>query len=147
MEMKKLTFEIQINAPVEKVWNVMLDKDTYEQWTTEFSEGSTYDGSWEQGAEILFLGPDGGGMIAEIAELRKFKFVSIRHLGMIENGEADLERGKDWDSAYENYTFEAKDGGTHLTIHQDMLPEYEEMFLEMWPRALKKLKEICERQD
>lgn len=142
--MKKLTFEIFINAPVEKAWDTMLEKETYEKWTTVFSEGSTYEGSWEQGSEMRFVDPSGGGMIATIAENRPHEFISIKHLGMIQDGETDTESAKDWGDAFENYTFESKDGGTLVTIHQDMLPEYEEMFLDMWPKALEKLKSLCE---
>ena len=143
MATKKLTFEIDIAAPAEKVWRTMLEKGTYEQWTAVFSPGSTYEGSWEEGSEIRFLGPEGGGMIAEIAENRPQEFISIRHLGMIENGQPS-EQGKDWFPTYENYTFTEADGGTHGLVEVDMAKEYEEMFTEMWPQALKTLKEICE---
>ena len=54
MAKKLLTYEIDINASPEKVWHTMLDKETYEQWTAVFSAGSTYEGSWEEGAEIHF---------------------------------------------------------------------------------------------
>ena len=141
---KTLQFEEFINAPIEKVWDAIVNKEKYEQWTVEFTEGSTFEGSWEEGSEIRFLDPKSGGMIEEIAENRQHEFISIKHLGMIENGVPDYEGAKDWAPAYENYTFTEKDGGTLIHVDQDILPEYEEMFLRLWPNALKKLKEICE---
>lgn len=144
MAKKKLHFEIFINAPVEKVWNTMLEKETYGQWTEVFSPGSTYDGSWEQGSTIRFVDEARtGGMDSEIAENRMHEFVSIRHLSMFQNGET-MTDAQDMFPAYENYTFVAKDGGTQVLIELDMAEEWEAMFSEMWPKALEKLKELCE---
>ena len=56
--MKKLHCSIEINAPVKKVWDTMLEDATYRQWTGAFNPGSFYKGSWEKGSKILFLGPD-----------------------------------------------------------------------------------------
>ena len=53
--------EIEIHAPREAVWRAMLHSPGYEQWTAAFCEGSRYEGSWEAGTPIRFLGPDGGG--------------------------------------------------------------------------------------
>lgn len=118
----------------------MLEKETYEEWTTEFSEGSTYNGSWDEGETIKFTDPDGNGMVAEIAESRPSEFVSIKHLAMIMGDETTQFETP----AFENYTFTATDGGTKLLVELEGMDEYKEMFQEMWPRALKKLKEICE---
>lgn len=89
--MEKITFTTIINAPREKVWNTMLEKDTYQEWTVPFHEGSTYDGNWEEGSEMKFIGPseDGsiGGMYALIAVSRPYEFVSIKHLGEFKDGE------------------------------------------------------------
>ena len=30
--MKKLTFEIEINAPADKVWNAMWEEENYKKW-------------------------------------------------------------------------------------------------------------------
>ena len=38
--MEKLKFKIDINASNEKVWNTMLEKETYNKWTEVFSPGS-----------------------------------------------------------------------------------------------------------
>jgi hypothetical protein len=69
--MKKLNYSIEIKAKAEKVFKTMLNKTTYEQWTAAFNPGSTYEGSWNKGDKIYFVGvgEDGkkGGMIARIA--------------------------------------------------------------------------------
>jgi uncharacterized protein YndB with AHSA1/START domain len=82
-------FDILIQAPREQVWTTMLQSPTYEQWTSVFCEGSRFEGSWDAGQTIRFFGPDGNGMVSEIAEHRLAEFVSIRHLGFIANGQDD----------------------------------------------------------
>lgn len=137
-----LTYKIEINAPVAKVWQTMLEKETYEEWVTVFSPDSqaTYEGVWEQGAPMKFLDADGNGMNAVIAELRPHEYVSIKHLAMIMDGAetAFPEPG------YENYTFTAAGDGTELLVELLGMNEYKDMFDDMWPKALEKLKELCE---
>ncbi len=152
--MEKLQFSIFINAPKEKVYKVMLTKETYIQWTSAFnpdaSASSTYEGDWSEGSKMRFLGIDEkgvtNGMLSRVEKNVPNEFVSLEHLGEIVNGVEDTtsERAKEWAGAHENYTFKEKDGGTELVVEIDMKDEYKEMFEGMWPKALEKLKEICE---
>lgn len=148
--MQKIHTSITINAPVEKVWNTMLDDTTYRLWTSAFHPGSHYQGSWDKGSKMLFIGPDekGGemGMVSRIAENRLHEYVSIEHLGIYTNGVEDTisEEAKKWAPSFENYTFESIDGGTRLTVDQDIESEYKEMFEGMWIDAFQKLKELSE---
>lgn len=145
--MKTLGFEIDIHASREKVWHAMLEQDTYRIWTSEFTAGSYYEGSWEQGSRIRFLSPDGGGMVAVVDENRPFEHISIRHLGEIRKGVDDTESDlvKSWAGiAFERYTLREADGITHLEVTCDVTPEYEAMMNDMWPRALQRLKTLVE---
>ena len=145
--MEKLEFSIAINAPRQHVWNVMLQDTTYREWTSAFHPGSYYEGSWDEGAEIRFLSPGGNGMIARIAENRPPEFVSIEHFGFIAGGVVDTTgaEAKAMAGAHENYTLSEADGVTTVSVAMDTTPEFNEMFAEMWPRALQQLKAICER--
>ena len=150
--MQKLYFSIHIYAPAEKVWNTMLDDVPYREWTSVFNPGSYYEGSWEKGSKILFLGAgkDGklGGMVSRIADSRPYEYLSIRHLGIIEDGVEDTtsEEAKKWNvHAYENYTFSEKGGGTELLVDVDVDDEHVGMFNRLWPEALQKLKELAEK--
>ena len=150
--MEKLNFKIEINAPKEKVWNTMLEDATYRLWTTPFSEGSYYKGDWSKGSKIIFLGPNPetgkeGGMVSRIAENKLYEYISIEHLGMINDGVEDTtsEEVKKWTPAFENYTFKEKNGKTDVLVDMDINEEYKEMFEGMWPTALKKLKELAEK--
>jgi hypothetical protein len=146
-----LHFEVRINASKEKVYNTMLDEKYYTQWTSAFNPGSSFRGSWEKGSRIEFLGQDGkgeiGGMISMIRENQPFRFVSIEHIGIIENGKEimDSEQALSWSGAMENYTFRDENKSTLLLIDIDILREFRSFMVEAWPRALKALKEICEK--
>jgi uncharacterized protein YndB with AHSA1/START domain len=149
--METLQFKITIDANKQKVWDTMLNDKTYREWTKAFHEGSYYEGSWEKGSDIYFMGPDKdgkvSGMYAKIRENRKYEFVSIEHLGEINNGVIDTtsEKVKKWTPSFENYTFADKGNQTELTIDMNVVPEYQAMFEDMWPKALKELKHISEK--
>lgn len=145
--MKTLTFETTINAPRSHVWQTMLGDEGYRYWTSIFYEGSHYSGSWDEGADIRFLAPTGDGMVARIAANRPFEYISIRMLGMITNGVVDTtsDAVRAWAPSHENYSFEDVPGGCHLVVTMDSVPDWEEFMLETYPKALARLKELCER--
>jgi len=149
--MQKLNFKIEINSPKEKVWDTMLEDKTYRIWTTAFAPDSHYVGSWEKGNKILFLteGDNGKmqGMISRIKENKKYEFISIEHIGMVQDGKEDTtsDAVKLWAGALENYTLRDNNGSTEIMVEMDSNEEYAEMFESMWPKALQKLKEISEK--
>jgi hypothetical protein len=150
--MQKLQFFVVINASPEKVWHTMLDDKPYREWTSAFGPGSYYRGEWRKGSKILFLAPDpktgkDGGMVSRIAESRPFEFVSIQHLGLVQNGVEDTqsEAARKWAPAFENYTLKQNGKSTEVLIEMDADPGNAEMFKSMWPEALTILKNIAER--
>jgi len=147
--MGTLHFDIHILAPREQVWRQMLYSPGYEDWTSAFCAGSTYKGSWDKGAQIRFLDPTGaGGMVSEIAEHRPAQYVSIRHLGFIRDGVEDTssEAVRAWAPCYENYSFTDEAGGTRVRVALDLFGEYESYMKDTWPKALDRLKRLCESQ-
>lgn len=148
--MDRLHFSININAPKETVWQTMLGEDSYRQWTDVFMEGSHYKGDWNEGSKILFLAPDDsgkmGGLVSRIKENRSYEYISIEHLGIVEDGKEDTssETMKEWAGALENYTFKEKNGITEVLVDLDTDEEHIEMFQDIWPKALQKLKKLAE---
>jgi uncharacterized protein YndB with AHSA1/START domain len=149
--LEKLHFEIQIKAPVEKVYKTMLEDETYREWTAVFNPGSHFIGSWEKGAKILFIGTDDngvqGGMVSRISENIPNKFVSIEHIGILgPNGKETISgpEVEGWAGAFENYSFEVENGTTLLSVDMDSNQQFKSYFEETYPLALKKLKGICE---
>lgn len=145
--MERLHFSIRIHAPKEKVWDTMLQDESYREWTSVFSEGSYYEGSWEEGSKILFLNPTGSGMVSRVVQNRPYEFVSVEHLGFVKDGVEDLdsEEVKAMAGAHENYTFRETEGITEVSVDTDTNDEYKAMFEDIWPKALLKLKELAEK--
>lgn len=115
--MKKLQFKKEIKASAQKVYETMLglkNKNTYEFWTAAFNPTSTYEGNWEKGSKIYFVGVDGngkkGGMISNIEEHQPAKFISIKHYGFLD-GDTEITTGEQvekWAGGCENYSFQEK---------------------------------------
>jgi hypothetical protein len=147
--MQKLQFKTVINAPREKVWNILWDDKTYREWTSVFSEGSSAQTDWQKGSKVLFTDGKGSGMVARIAENVPNEFMGIEHLGMVENGVEDTtsDKVKGWAGAREDYTLKAVDGKTELTVDMDINDEYKDMFSEMWPKAMESIRSIAERNN
>lgn len=152
--MKKLQFKVNINAPVTKIYDFMLginSKSTYEQWTALFNPTSTYEGNWDKWSKILFIGVDEkwekGGMVSRIVENIPNKFVSTQHYGLVK-GDKEITHGPEvekWANGFENYTFEENNGSTTLTVDLDTTEDFVDYMMDSYPKALDKLKEICEK--
>ena len=151
--MQKLQFKVSINAPVAKIYDIMLgisNKSTYEQWTALFNPTSTYEGSWEKGSKMLFVGVDEkgekGGMVSKIVDNIPDKFVSIQHYGLV-NGGKEITEGPEvekWANGFEDYHFDETNGTTIVTVELDTIEDFLSYMNEAYPKALNKLKEICE---
>jgi uncharacterized protein YndB with AHSA1/START domain len=144
-------FEVTVGTTADKVYHTMLDDNTYSEWTSVFDPTSHFKGSWEKGSKILFLSSDNDGalrgMVSRIKENVPIRFLSIEHVGIVEKGKETLSGKKvtEWAGALENYTFTEKNGTTLLEIDVDVNEKYRSYFEVTWPKALDKLKEICEK--
>jgi uncharacterized protein YndB with AHSA1/START domain len=148
--MEKIKFETTINASAVKVYSLMLADDTYQQWTAEFNPSSFYEGKWEAGEKILFVGISSEGkkegMVSRIAIAEPGKQVSIKHLGILKN-DAEIISGPEvesWAGAMEEYFFTETNGQTLLQVQMDSNEDFKAYFETTWPKALNKLKQICE---
>lgn len=152
--MKKLQFKVSINASVTKIYDFMLginNKSTYEQWTSLFNPTSTYEGSWDKGNKILFIGIDEkgekGGMVSKIVENIPYQFVSIQHCGLLK-ADKEITEGPEvekWANGFENYTFEENNGTTTVIVDLDTTEDFLSYMNQTYPKALDKLKELCEK--
>lgn len=155
MAMKtKLHFSISIQAPVVVVYDKMLGLthlSDYESWTALFNPTSTYEGVWEKGSKILFIGVDEngakGGLVSFLAENKPHEFVSIQHKGLYQNGIEIIEGPvvEKWANGFENYSFNEENGITHVQVELDSNEDFAEYMNESYPLALEKLKDICEK--
>ncbi|MDO9376491.1 MAG: SRPBCC domain-containing protein [Bacteroidota bacterium] len=148
--MEKKEFKININAPREKVWDILWDDATYTAWTEPFCVGSRAETDWKEGSKVLFTDGKGSGMVSRIAEMKPNEYMSFEHLGTLKDGVEDTtsEENKAWAGALENYYLRTENGGTALTVEMSLggiPPEMLAYFSEAWPKALDKVKEISEK--
>lgn len=143
-----LHFSTHINVSPKVVWETLMAPQTFRIWASEFAPDSYFEGCWEEGEPIRFVTPDGSGMISRIAENRPYEFLSIMHRGIIHEGKEDTDSPevKAWAPAFENYqlVFHPDREGTELKIAMDVSEGYEDCMKDAWPRALQRLKTLCE---
>ena len=142
-------FTVTINTSPEKVWKVLWDDKTYPLWTAIFSHGSYAKTDWKEGSKVLFLTPDGRVMVSKIKQKISNKYMFFEHLGVVENNIENLEskEAKEWAGATEIYMLESVDSDkTNLTVKMDVVEEYKNFFLDTWPKAMGKIKELAEKK-
>jgi uncharacterized protein YndB with AHSA1/START domain len=147
--MLHLEYKVVISAPAKKVWETMLQKETYEQWVAKSWPGSTYEGKWAKGEKIRFIGPEGSGTLAELVEVKPYESIFARHIAVLLPGGVEdrtSEVAKGWIGITEVYKFAEHAGKTTVTVSIGTTPEWRKMFDEGWPGALQELKTIAERQ-
>ncbi len=73
--------------------------------------------------------------------------MSFKHLGEVKDGVEDIisERVSQWAGALENYSLNTVNGKTELTVDMNITDEFRDYFLNTWPRALDKVKELAEK--
>jgi uncharacterized protein YndB with AHSA1/START domain len=148
--MKKLEYKTEIAAKREKVWNTLVQPDTFREMVSDGFPGAYYEGSWKQGENIKFLSTkENGGTLANLTEVRKPEYINSKHVAVITaegTEDRNSEQAKGWIGTTEEYFFTEKGDKTEVRIVINTSPEWESMFNEGWPKSLKKLKEICERK-
>lgn len=147
--MANVHYAMVIHAPQEKVWETVLDDASYRQWGNVFMPGSYFTGNWEKGSEMLFLAPDKdgktSGMRARVVDNELYKMISLEHLAMVQ-ADGSEEVFNTPGGSFENYTFIEKDGGIEMAVDLVNIPDsWVEMMGDMWPQALKKIKELAEK--
>ena len=150
--MERLYFRIKIKANPETVYNTLIDKEHFQEWTSVFSPTSYFDGTWEKDSKMHFLNADDdgnfSGMVSVIKEHIPSEFISIEHCGFMKDGEEILE-GEEVQAikgALENYRFIQEGEFTDLQVESDAFPDFKDFFMETWPKALIALKRICEQK-
>lgn len=145
--MTKLNFNIEIDAPTKKVWQVLWNDSTYRKWTSVFQEGSYAVSDWKEGSKIQFLTPEGEGMFSIIAECRSNEYMAFKHLGVVKKFEElpENEETKSWSGSMETYSLKEINGKTTLNLNLDTIEQYQDYFNKTFPKALALIKVLVEQ--
>jgi hypothetical protein len=88
-----------------------------------------------------------GGMVSRIIENIPNRFVSIQHYGLLKAGK-EITEGPElekWANGFENYSFEEINGRTTVIVDLDTTEELLDYMNQTYPKALAKLKELCQQ--
>ncbi|MFV8268569.1 SRPBCC domain-containing protein [Flavobacterium sp. GT2N3] len=143
-----LEFKIEINAPKEKVWDVLWNEKTYKDWTSVFCEGTYAVSDWQEGNTIHFLSPNGDGMNSIIYRKIDNEYIAFKHLSEIKNfQEMPVDAAaQEWAGAMETYLLMEINGMTILETKMDSLEKHVDYFKTTFPKALDLVKKLAEEK-
>ena len=146
MGTRTITTAIDVDAPPERVWDVLLDDATYRRWTAEFMAGSYAQTDWREGSTVRFLDPSGSGILGHIVASRRPELVDVEFDGLVADGKDDTEsdHAREYRGSRETYRLTRTSTGTHLDISADMGEQYYDDMAAAWDRALATVKALAE---
>lgn len=146
--METLSFEIIINAPKEKIWDVLWSPETYPLWTRPFCEGSHIESDWKVDGKTYFLDGNNEGMVSTIDSLEEPTQVVFKHLGNYSNGKEDTEsmEVKQWSGAFEKYfIIPMEDNVNRLHVEMQTEKNYVDMMNNSFHKGLEIVRKLSEQ--
>lgn len=144
--METLSYEKVIDAPLQKVWDILWGAETYGEWTQFFSSGSIMKSDWKVGGKTYFLDAKGEGMISIIDSLNAPNQIIFKHLGTVKNGVEDTEsmEVKQWSGAFEKYFLIDFGGKTKLHVEAQVEKNFEDFINNGFIKGLEIIKNLSE---
>ncbi|MFY2507208.1 SRPBCC domain-containing protein [Vibrio pectenicida] len=143
------TYQVEVLATPEVVWQVLTEKNLYEQWAKAFSPRSQFEGEWEEGNSIYFFDPDLGGTRAIIDRIEEYREIEYTHVA-ISNPEhvkdLDSDTAQKWIGTREHYQITPNQESVSLKVVIDTHPDFVDMLDEGWKKAFPLIKVISEQQ-
>jgi len=146
--METFKYQTEIDAPAEKVWDILWNEDTYSQWTHFFSPDSQMVTDWKVNGKTYFTDSSKkNGMVSTIDKIEENKYLIFKHLGEMTDGVEDTEseKVKVWSGSIEAYYLEENNGKTILKVEVDSDENYKEMFDNGFTKGLQIIKELSEK--
>jgi uncharacterized protein YndB with AHSA1/START domain len=145
--METLSYETVIDAPLQKVWDILWGPETYNEWTKFFSPSGSYMKSdWKIGGKTYFVDSNNEGMVSTIDSLEEPNQIVFKHLGMIKGGVEDTEsmEVKQWSGAFEKYFLINLEGKTKLHAEVQTEKDWEEHMNTGFTKGLEIVKSLSE---
>lgn len=148
--MENLSYDIIINAPKQKIWDVLWTPETYSEWTKYFNPKSIslMKSDWKVGGKTYFTNSDGEGMVSTIDSLEKPDQIVFKHLGMVDkDGKEDTQSKEvmEWNGSFEKYFLISLDNGTvKLQAEVQAESEWKDHMNEGFTKGLQIVKDLAE---
>lgn len=148
--MENLAYDIIINAPKEKIWDVLWNSDSYSEWTKFFSPGSQMKSDWKVGGKTYFTNTEGEGMVSTIDSIEKPDQIVFKHLGMVDkegNEDTQSKEVMEWSGAFEKYfLIGLQDGSVKLQAEVQIDSQWKDHMHEGFTKGLQVVKELAEKK-
>lgn len=141
--MKKMHFKVAVKASRETVWKILWEDGTLRQWAGIVDPGTYMLGKLEEGKTIQFNSEEGYGVTSFVDKLIPNEYVLLKHKADTKDY-GNNDREDQWTGGNESYTLNETDGITTLVLEFDVPEELEEIMNTSYPKALNKIKELCE---
>lgn len=147
--METLSYEKVIDAPKQRVWDILWEADTYGEWTQFFSPGSQIKSDWQVNGKTYFVNAEGEGMVSTIDSLDEPNQIIFKHLGMVDkNGVEDTESMeiKQWSGCFEKYILIDFDGKTKLHAEVQIEKDWHDQINTGFTKGLEVVKNLAEEK-
>lgn len=146
--METLSYEKVIDAPKEKVWDILWGTETYSEWTRFFGPGSIMKTDWKVGGKTYFLNSEGEGMVSTIDSIEKPDQIIFKHLGMVDkdgNEDTQSKEVMEWSGCFEKYILIDFDGKTKLHAEVQTEKEWQDHMNTGFTKGLEIVKDLAEK--
>lgn len=147
--METLSYEIIIDAPLQKVWDVLWNTGTYTEWTRFFGSGSKMKSDWKVGGKTYFVNAEGEGMVSTIDSLDEPNQIIFKHLGMVDkegNEDTQSKEIMEWSGCFEKYILIDLEGKTKLHVEVQVDKQWEDHINKGFIQGLEVVKSLAEKQ-
>lgn len=139
--MQKLEFSVQINADVDRVWQVLFEQDDNGLWPAALDEGTAFEGTWAEGSIVKFLDSKNNGMYNLVEKNILHNELRMKHLGWIMDGKLIPQN---WGDSSVSYILISNENGTLLKGEINSLDEFVSFFEAKYPKNFTNIKELAE---
>ena len=140
--MTLLHYKIHIDAPADKVWEVLFTQNSERHWPSALNEGTYFEGNWKLGSTMKFLDRENNGMYNLVIKNIAGKELAMKHLGWILDGTLSPQ---DWEDSTLTYFLEPSEHGTILHAEVNSLDEFVDFFDSKYPQNFEKIKMLSEK--
>ncbi|NIF04717.1 SRPBCC domain-containing protein [Chryseobacterium sp. Tr-659] len=144
--METLSYETIIDAPRQKVWDILWSPETYSEWTKYFGAGSIMKSDWKVNGKTYFLNAQGEGMVSTIDSLDEPNQVVFKHLGVVKDGVEDIHSKEvmEWNGSFEKYFLIDFDGKTKLHAEVQVEKQWQDHMNTGFTKGLMVVKSLAE---
>jgi hypothetical protein len=144
--METLSFEKVIDAPKQKIWDILWNENL--QRMDEIFQSGCMKSDWKVGGKTYFLNSEGEGMVSTIDSIEQPDQIIFKHLGMIDKeGNEDIHSKEvmEWSGCFEKYILIDFGGKTKLHAEVQTEKEWQDHMNTGFIKGLEIVKDLAER--